>query len=121
MWGLGTAASSEDKRYSLSLMDDEPHLQPNGEQGVTRLTEIQELLHRQGRRGELGEVIDVFGHVGQRSSLRQRPDKLHFAGHPHKSIQRIKKLDMETIFEIFGIRGQSSCSEWDQLADGMLP
>lgn len=77
-------------------------LHPRCEHGETRLTEIQELLHRQRRRGELGEVIDVFGHVGQRCSIHQRPDKLHFASHPHKSIQRIKKLDMEMRFKIFG-------------------
>lgn len=45
------------------------------------LTEIQELLHGQGRRGELGEVIDVFGHVGQRRRLHQRADELHFTCH----------------------------------------
>lgn len=77
-------------------------LQPPREHGEKSLTEIQELLHRQRRRGELGEVIDVFGNVGQRCSLHQRPDKLHFASHPHKSIQRIKKLDMEMRSEIFG-------------------
>lgn len=45
------------------------------------LTEIQELLHWEGRRGELGEVIDVFGHVGQRRRLHQGADELHFTCH----------------------------------------
>lgn len=48
------------------------------------LTEIQELLHWQRRRWELGEVIDVFGHVGQSCSLHQRPNELHFTRHPQK-------------------------------------
>lgn len=48
------------------------------------LTEIQELLHWQRRGGKLGEVIDVFRHVGQSCSLHQRPNELHFARHPQK-------------------------------------
>lgn len=45
------------------------------------LTEVQELLHGQGRRRELGEVVDVFGHVGQRRRLHEGADELHLTAH----------------------------------------
>lgn len=50
---------------------------------LQKLTEIQELLHGQRRRGELGEMVDVFGHVGQCRSLHQGPNTLHLTAHPH--------------------------------------
>lgn len=55
------------------------------------LTEIQELLHGQRRGGELGEMVDVFGHVGQRCSLHQRPNKVHFTGHLEKPADQTKR------------------------------
>lgn len=45
------------------------------------LTKVQELLHGQRRRRELGEVLDVFGHTGQSSSLDQGADQLHSTRH----------------------------------------
>lgn len=41
------------------------------------LTEVEKLLHGEGRRGEFGEVLDVFGHAGQRRVLHDKPDELH--------------------------------------------
>lgn len=41
------------------------------------LTEVEELLHGEGRRGELGEMLDVLGHAGQRRVLHDKPDELH--------------------------------------------
>lgn len=45
------------------------------------LTEVQELLHRQRGRRELGKVLDVFGDVGQRRGLHEGADEVHLAAH----------------------------------------
>ncbi|KAI3360330.1 hypothetical protein L3Q82_014642 [Scortum barcoo] len=94
VWGEGslgisaqTAASSDpapDKADEDGWMDGRLHrMNSTGNVSGTNsghgaLTEIQELLHGQRRRRELGEMIDVFGHVGQSCSLHQGADSLHF-------------------------------------------
>lgn len=41
------------------------------------LTEVEKLLHGEGRRGEFREMLDVFGHAGQRRVFHDKPDELH--------------------------------------------
>lgn len=72
------------------------------EESRGELTEIQELLHGQRRRRELGEVLDVFGHVGQRRGLHQRAHELHPTRHPPQvSSQRAIKSAL--------VAGNSAC------------
>lgn len=41
------------------------------------LTEVEKLLHGERRRGEFREMLDMFGHAGQRRVFHDKPDELH--------------------------------------------